>query len=190
MGLTRWMKHGNLHPTFMLPNDNVAANTIGGDKLVTNTVDGTKIVANTVTNDKLVEGILRCVDTVFTAAQVCNMHTTALAIAPAPGANKAILPMEVLCSYRYGSAAFGNVANTDVLELSGSSTPANTYGEQSNAVGFLDQTANKFTVIRSPTVANVAANTALFLGLAGAVDTGTGGTLAVRCCYKIVPTNL
>jgi hypothetical protein len=179
MGLTRWLKHGNLHPDFRLPNGNVTANSI----------DGSKLIAATVTYDKLDEQVLRYTDTTITAAQVANLHTTALAVIAAPGANKAVVPGDVFLYHDYAGGAFGNVAAGDVLELSASSTPANTFGQQASGSGLLDATADAFAIIKS-TSAAVAANTAVFLGLAGAVtkDSSTG-VLKVRAFYRVVPTN-
>lgn len=132
--------------------------------------------------------LVQAAQVTVTSAQLLALHTTPVALVPAPGAGNVIQFLGALVTYVYGTTAYTinsstnlAVQFTDGSGATASSTLATT--------GVIDQTTNQVRQL-SPvaTTLTPVANAALVLSLAVASPTLGDGTLSVRTLYRVLPT--
>jgi hypothetical protein len=141
------------------------------------------------------ENIIRAATVTLTNAQIKTLPTTAVEIIPAPGANKAIVPLIVL-AYRSFGTAYTNIdadgtltfGTTDVAQCP---AIANVDGGATALTTFLGDTAGMPLYLPSATGSSAVENAACVLrsdnGEAGAFTGGAAGnSLQVTVLYTIV----
>jgi hypothetical protein len=128
----------------------------------------------------------KSLDVTISSAELLALHTTPKTLVAAPGANKALVFEHAEFFLDYNSAAYAGIAAGDDLNIrytDGSGVIAGTL----ETTGFLDQTADKYALVRALTSSSLIlpVNAALVGSLAGAVITGNS-PLGVRVHYSVI----
>lgn len=146
-------------------------------------------------DDLIIPNRLGVAETVVTSAQVLALNATAIAVVPAPGVNKAIVPQLVAIRKPAGTAYAGVAAGEDLVLKYTDASGAQCSGAI-ETTGFLDQTTEELRITGfvgstgvTPGSVEPVANAAVVLHLlVGEITTGDSN-LIVRVEYKIIPTN-
>jgi hypothetical protein len=123
----------------------------------------------------------------LTSAQILALHGTPVQIVPAPSAGQVLLPVSAVMQYKYGSAAYANVTNAQIVI-----SPAGLLGStdepiQVTAANFIDQTSNQLSLVSADGNGpqsdwNAAALVVANEGGSGEFTTGNG-TIVVTLWY-------
>lgn len=130
------------------------------------------------------------VDVTISTAEILNLNNVAIQIVAAPGANLALVPLQVTGFLNFNAAAYDNVAAGEDFSIKYTSS-AGVEWDQIETTGFIDQANSELRhLLVNAAAVTPAVNAALVLHLlVGEVATGDS-ELKLRVFYKVIPSTL